>query len=251
MRGTGKAGEAWRLEQAESLPRARDGDDTEGALTPEIGITPACAGRGRSWGTVTVAVRNHSRVRGTGGMAYQEGARASESLPRARDGGSVPRQRKKPTGITPACAGRGKRYGEPSCEPWNHSRVRGTGFSRTATLELSRESLPRARDGASLNCFIATEAGITPACAGRGDLYFGAGATDGNHSRVRGTGTPLPTRSPRWLESLPRARDGETEAHFPCAAAGITPACAGRGASQISCTPRPRNHSRVRGTGPQ
>ncbi len=115
--------------------------------------------------------------------------------------------------------------------------------------ELFSESLPRARDGALGECWLAVnggitpacagrgghahqhpcDGGITPACAGRGPPAWRVGAGVRNHSRVRGTGTPAGRLTLARMESLPRARDGGS----PNPGRGVD---AG-------------NHSRVRGTG--
>ncbi len=229
MRGTGNDSAELTPMRRESLPRARDGVVSHDEPSASLGITPACAGRGPPAGSTGRAAGNHSRVRGTGAIGMTPPTCTWESLPRARDGVARPGFPDHDRGITPACAGRGRRWFLLRGRGGNHSRVRGTGSVAGGRPRHREESLPRARDGGCVSHRNGPVFGITPACAGRGTPPRERQAESWNHSRVRGTGHAHGGRGTDDHESLPRARDGGVTVNGNNARKGITPACAGRG----------------------
>ena len=76
-----------------------------------------------------------------------------------------------PTGITPACAGRSYKPGETDFSAEDHPRVCGEKCCRTSLSRRSWGSPPRVRGEAGRSPQVASNLGITPACAGRRSEY--------------------------------------------------------------------------------
>jgi len=192
--------------------------------------------------------RNHSRAGGTepAGTLYDDVT--TESLPRGRDGGRHRGATHRPTGITPARAGRRPRTRPTRRSRRNHSRAGGTEAYLHVDGGGDGESLPRGRDGVDVEPHRGLVEGITPARAGRRPRDAVREARGWNHSRAGGTETASPSSSRPRSESLPRGRDGVARdaPHWP--SPGITPARAGRSPTGPGPATPVRNHSRAGGT---
>ena len=171
-----------------------------------------------------------------------------ESLPRGRDGAVTVARWHEPPGITPARAGRSPRRHPSRRLPRNHSRAGGTEAWTRLPAEVTRESLPRGRDGGHTGPGRLTHHGITPARAGRSRPRPARTPRAWNHSRAGGTEPRLhwPTRA--HGESLPRGRDGAGDGEAHRLRRGITPARAGRRPCGRCSGTGPGNHSRAGGT---
>jgi len=192
--------------------------------------------------------RNHSRAGGTepAGTLYDDVT--TESLPRGRDGDRHRGATHRPTGITPARAGRRPRTRPTRRSRRNHSRAGGTEAYLHVDGGGDGESLPRGRDGVDVEPHRGLVEGITPARAGRRPRDAVREARGWNHSRAGGTETASPSSSRPRSESLPRGRDGVARdaPHWP--SPGITPARAGRSPTGPGPATPVRNHSRAGGT---
>ena len=130
-------------------------------------------------------------------------------------------------GITPACAGKSLLHSPLERQMWDHPRVCG---EKLLTLYLSASKLgspPRVRGKVSKYFYSIRHDGITPACAGKSDDYFGKTLHHhGSPPRVRGKVSVFPASRP---------------------ALRITPACAGKSILPAIRSNFSRDHPRVCG----
>ena len=231
-----------------SPPRARGRAARVELEVPEVGITPACAGKSVPRVQVLAADRDHPRVRGEehdGPMGAGQGRdhprvrgeEASKNDPLVVVGGSPPRARGREAqhlavpqhaGITPACAGKRRLPGPEGLRRRDHPRVRGEELKRTRRVGWGRGSPPRARGRDGIQEVGTRSFGITPACAGKRRTHWESCWQVQDHPRVRGEERSHDSCVLLELGSPPRARgrDGRRSERRP--AAGITPACAGK-----------------------
>ena len=173
-----------------SPPRARGEGRRGGLIGAPRGITPACAGRSRQNEPWLYPATDHPRVRGEKSTRFSYRLRFPGSPPRARGEGCTTALAPASRRITPACAGRR----EPRCQncktQTDHPRVRGEKRRVPGSVKEAKGSPPRARGEVSVVVLRRVRGGITPACAGRSQLY-GIGAGVGrDHPRVRGEKSP-------------------------------------------------------------
>ena len=190
---------------------------------------------------------DHPRVRGEQDDISEFTNTSEGSPPRARGAGQRLRDRVRPAGITPACAGSRTRRTRRRPSARDHPRVRGeqqcSGFEPVDDLG----SPPRARGAvrpAPVSCI---SRGITPACAGSRADRAGPAGSARDHPRVRGEQAGARTSNCTTAGSPPRARGAGDVRAAGLGAAGITPACAGSRACWRSFALRGGDHPRVRG----
>ena len=150
------------------------------------GITPACAGRRRTFPAITSMAQDHPRVRGEKEGVPDAGKIEAGSPPRARgeDGGGDDWHRC--GGITPACAGRSGANLLDFSKITDHPRVRGEKHQRHGYVRPRQGSPPRARGEEQVFRTLVKRRGITPACAGRSDAGVTMRKLLWDHPRVRG-----------------------------------------------------------------
>ena len=90
--------------------------------------------------------------------------------------------------------------------------------------------------------------GITPACAGQITIPLHGESFNRDHPRLRGTNYSAAGYSKIGKGSPPLARDKCYTCEVFTFDAGITPACAGQIASDLSSSPTSWDHPRLRGT---
>ena len=111
-----------------SPPRVRGEGNSCVTGIIEFGITPACAGRRRTFDKCTYQREDHPRVCGEKGGEQDLGVYRQGSPPRVRgEAGGCAGFRDR-HGITPACAGRSYQSFTKSINGWDHPRVCGEKF---------------------------------------------------------------------------------------------------------------------------
>ena len=149
--------------------------------------------------------------------------------------------------ITPACAGRRERVAWQMFVAGDHPRVCGEKAGGRAAVWPCEGSPPRVRGEDVQPAVIRERRVITPACAGRSCFRLSPSLHLKDHPRV--CGEKQPERGGRWMisGSPPRVRGEEMLRQRRRAAAGITPACAGRSYCTHGCGSAAPDHPRVCG----
>ena len=137
------------------------------ALDVHVGITPACAGRRRTFFRYFVNSKDHPRVCGEKYLNYVFTIPPPGSPPRVRGEDLRQASLKADRGITPACAGRRSAINQFVDMVKDHPRVCGEKFYRFFSHIQPMGSPPRVRGEAGQAVDDVQPAGITPACAGR------------------------------------------------------------------------------------
>ena len=150
-----------------SPPRMR-GKEAAGKLcSPGRGITPAYAGKRRSFSTHPSAIRDHPRVCGEKKEMSQTETPPLGSPPRMRGKELQPVRQGHCPGITPAYAGKSPINVVTSIPPRDHPRVCGEKPSWQSCHDSRPGSPPRMRGKACGNVCNRHRYGITPAYAGK------------------------------------------------------------------------------------
>ena len=217
---------------AGSPPHARGKAAVIGCHVTHLGITPACAGKSSLRRAAIGDPRDHPRMRGEklfgdGSLSFAQG-----SPPHARgkdlDRGALGRL----AGITPACAGKRWSSWLSPGQRRDHPRMRGEKLSRPPDMLSRRGSPPHARGKGSYLKRLKTSVGITPACAGKSSAIFAAVSACRDHPRMRGEKGQKALFRVANTGSPPHARGKAVHVCPGAAAAGITPACAGKSLEQ-------------------
>ena len=211
-----------------SPPRVRGGAAPDNSCWAWEGITPACAGRSRLYGTCPSPRRDHPRVCGEEGTARSCSGSVPGSPPRVRGGGWKPKWQPRWRRITPACAGRSECGSSLMRSIRDHPRVCGEEASASHSAPSATGSPPRVRGGVARDIGTEVDARITPACAGRSARSGTPAVRAPDHPRVCGEEPYLGFFRDAVQGSPPRVRGGADEALTPGLHPRITPACAGR-----------------------
>ena len=169
-------------------------------------ITPACAGKTRSFKIVRVELPDHPRMRGEDKKVTKEGFQISGSPPHARGRPALLFRRFPDFGITPACAGKTQSAPSARSATPDHPRMRGEDRGSMRAGLSVQGSPPHARGRLRPLRRTGLSRGITPACAGKTDTDFNFDVTDSDHPRMRGE--DLDGLGPEWRYggSPPHAR---------------------------------------------
>ena len=230
-------GEKWFANHASSRtrgspPRARGEATSLAASAPELGITPACAGRSASQSYCSCPCRDHPRVRGEKYPGLEEYKAERGSPPRARGEGDVAQALAPHPGITPACAGRSGSGVDGDVRREDHPRVRGEKPLEGRAGGGVNGSPPRARGEGKAGARPALPPRITPACAGRRAIRGHYTKHYMDHPRVRGEKDMPKIDAGIPYGSPPRARGEGGDIGDNTGFIRITPACAGRSAPE-------------------
>ena len=192
------------------------------------GITPACAGKRPSCKARATGHWDHPRVRGEKPRRLPSPLLASGSPPRARGKVLTTRIAMAARRITPACAGKSRRWAMAGKSALDHPRVRGEKHAPARVQTVAPGSPPRAR-GKGRECHVERMLpGITPACAGKRRLRSLRPLRRKDHPRVCGEkfARIAPAFSVRG--SPPRVRGKGIRRLRSISLYRITPACAGK-----------------------
>ena len=155
-----------------SPPRVRGKGCSAVSCSAPYRITPACAGKSRSWTKTKSSGGDHPRVCGEKPLYISRYMACAGSPPRVRGKVSTAFWNPSSVGITPACAGKRKSCPRLKAACRDHPRVCGEKFLAGGCLVGWLGSPPRVRGKAAGGAGGNHPAGITPACAGksRGDV---------------------------------------------------------------------------------
>ena len=150
-----------------SPPRVRGKAKNRCRSCPLTRITPACAGKRRSYIRTTALLRDHPRVCGEKFWALVRAVMALGSPPRMRGKDVYTVLKINPSGITPAYAGKRQSWTSATWLQRDHPRVCGEKFPTSSLWQTVPGSPPRVRGKviSSLQCDFLS--GITPAYAGK------------------------------------------------------------------------------------
>ena len=194
-------------------------------------------------------------------------ARSSGSSPRVRGAGGRRRDRTRPFGIIPACAGSSIRPVARPPRRRDHPRVCGEQLLYSLPLTFLQGSSPRVRGAVVTVRGTRLHDGIIPACAGSRGKSPCCGSRSRDHPRVCGEqlvtlvgkvcpcgssprvrGAVPPWRGERRMGgSSPRVRGAVLGHELFVLRVGIIPACAGSRRSTASPSARRGDHPRVCG----
>ena len=212
-----------------------------------FGITPAHAGKSSHHYSTHRVTPDHPRPRGEKWPPPWLTSRRRGSPPPTRGKAARRCIIRLPNGITPAHAGKSIPLKMHSSTGKDHPRPRGEKLYAARLIVVVGGSPPPTRGKACKNVAYRTQAGITPAHAGKRYGLRSASALARDHPRPRGEkerggrrpagawGSPPPTRGKG------AARPARTVEN------GITPAHAGKSAQAIGVLPSCTDHPRPRG----
>ena len=130
--------------------------------------------------------------------------------------------------ITPACAGKSGFRSSCCRRPWDHPRVCGEKWLSVLRIRPFLGSPPRVRGKVFYSPDSPSEAGITPACAGKRRTDSKATLPHEDHPRVCGEKAQWLFFAGFALGSPPRVRGKGLQQSQSTARHRITPACAGK-----------------------
>ena len=192
------------------------------------GITPAYAGKSIWLPSCPVCRWDHPRVCGE---------KQSDALSAYQQAGSPPRMRGKvpvlvllvcPLGITPAYAGKSKKWRRKTLRHSDHPRVCGEKEFERSLTAFHMGSPPRMRGKGLRAGITARPGGITPAYAGKSSFGAFDIPPDRDHPRVCGEKAELLRRKQRLQGSPPRMRGKAFSPAVALLPLRITPAYAGK-----------------------
>ena len=153
-------------------------------------------------------------------------------------------------GITPACAGKTSRLIRSDCALRDHPRVCGKNVICLVFSSVSIGSPPRVREKLTIATYKGLCLGITPACAGKTQIFRPSECLPRDHPRVCGKNAIVAPFFACAPGSPPRVREklGYRHArHYP---SRITPACAGKTTKSKTHYWWREDHPRVCGKNP-
>ena len=208
------------------LTRGKEGGGSVGM--PIDGITPAYAGKSRTYGDLVHIAWDHPRLRGE---------KLSRSCIKACSRGSPPLTRGKERrlarkrrlyGITPAYAGKRSAKKKKQQSLKDHPRLRGEKPQERQSKNPAKGSPPLTRGKGFLVAIIGVLARITPAYAGKSSLFDLVYCNPEDHPRLRGEKSFLFSSLFFFVGSPPLTRGKVTAICFVMAFFRITPAYAGK-----------------------
>ena len=211
-----------------SPPRMRGKVPSGRSCTPKPGITPAYAGKRRSYPPAAPADRDHPRVCGEKRLRTSFCFSDAGSPPRMRGKGGLILLLRQLIGITPAYAGKSGCGLLSVFQTQDHPRVCGEKPCRCRYPVQPSGSPPRMRGKAASEGVTRNGSGITPAYAGKSAMFQRSGAVSRDHPRVCGEkGHNIVCRF-GGIGSPPRMRGKDLLGGFRAAQHRITPAYAGK-----------------------
>ena len=151
------------------------------------------------------------------------------------------------SGITPACAGKSRRFFVFVWFKEDHPRVCGEKRLLLHIPERSWGSPPRVRGKVEQRIKDYQAAWITPACAGKRSKSWHSHSPQKDHPRVCGEKCQSTPASPQIIGSPPRVRGKVSKYASKPADYRITPACAGKRPQAACLVLTSEDHPRVCG----
>ena len=191
-------------------------------------ITPAYAGKSSRPLRPPECRKDHPRVCGEKQKKSPTGLVTRGSPPHVRGKGADEQGVGGVAGITPAYAGKRVRCSQQALPCTDHPRMCGEKRQDRLDYYVPQGSPPHVR-GKELRvetCF--ADNGITPACAGKSNLFVFRRIEPKDHPRVCGEKLYTPCVIAPNVGSPPRMRGKVIHALCYCAQCGITPAYAGK-----------------------
>ena len=230
-----------------SPPRVRGKVSCHCWITPQLGITPACAGKRLCYPFFLSPLWDHPRVCGEKSGSSPGSIGSPGSPPRVRGKAALWRVSRPLFRITPACAGKSLGCAQGLTRAQDHPRVCGEKCQPGPRSPGWAGSPPRVRGKARSHAQLHDDAGITPACAGKRALPAPPAGGSWDHPRVCGEKRVTPSRWTQRQGSPPRVRGKALSVCWPLVWIRITPACAGKSDACRPVFPLSEDHPRVCG----
>ena len=205
-------------------------------VSEPLGITPAYAGKRGSGSLPRSCRRDHPRVCGKKVTVIRSQTINEGSPPRVRGKGTLRELKRFSSGITPACAGKSRRFFVFVWFKEDHPRVCGEKRLLLHIPERSWGSPPRVRGKVEQRIKDYQAAWITPACAGKRSKSWHSHSPQKDHPRVCGEKCQSTPASPQIIGSPPRVRGKGSKSPVTVRLMGITPACAGKSRDAAAST---------------
>ena len=171
----------------------------------------------------------------------------SGSPPRMRGKGICFRLEKRPRGITPACAGKSKCRLVSCGHIWDHPRMCGEKLFAFLVFCPNIGSPPHVRGKDANKVLWMEKFRITPACAGKSHRRSNLHVQQGDHPRMCGDKSLLPSSPSQRMGSPPHVRGKAVKLAQYFDVTGITPACAGKSPSFRMISNKNGDHPRMCG----
>ena len=195
-----------------SPPRVREKHKLAVHDEAHLGITPACAGKTKTYLLQNDLGRDHPRVCGKNSVSFAKLLKGSGSPPRVREKLFDEVEKGHREGITPACAGKTHVKCRQHYVLWDHPRVCGKNSINQDVESARLGSPPRVREKPVSPAINSVEIGITPACAGKTTKKSWCCLLERDHPRVCGKNVLDQTQAfSRW-GSPPRVREKPVQA---------------------------------------
>ena len=156
-------------------------------------IIPACAGNTKPHRRSPAPTPDHPRMRGEHIRIGTVILRDEGSSPHARGTPAIKAAIKDGRGIIPACAGNTSGRWHGNVYRWDHPRMRGEHSIAFLTICVIAGLSPHARGTPGLIDEGYTGSRIIPACAGNTSSVFSTGLSSGDHPRMRGEHSTIPS----------------------------------------------------------
>ena len=150
-------------------------------------------------------------------------------------------------GITPACAGKSVRTCTLLFSPWDHPRMCGEKLTRKSAINCGSGSPPHVRGKDANKVLWMEKFRITPACAGKSHRRSNLHVQQGDHPRMCGEKSLLPSSPSQRMGLPPHVRGKAVKLAQYFDVTGITPACAGKSPSFRMISNKNGDHPRMCG----
>ena len=190
-------GEKWFIRSSNALPSGSPppmrGKAHKAFLTRHrSGITPAYAGKSPNPSLILVVIGDHPRLCGEKFSRVSPSARTSGSPPPMRGKDEDHRTKAVMSGITPAYAGKSTRSRIHHQFSRDHPRLCGEKIKPVHPLLPPPGSPPPMRGKATANGFLYWNPRITPAYAGKRQIFMRSVCSSQDHPRLCGEKQPVP-----------------------------------------------------------
>ena len=217
-------------------------------LVPEpLGITPAYAGKRDLFPAGKTAPRDHPRMCGEKLFAFLVFCPNIGSPPHVRGKEGKEYLQETESRITPACAGKSVRTCTLLFSPWDHPRMCGEKLTRKSAINCGSGSPPHVRGKDANKVLWMEKFRITPACAGKSHRRSNLHVQQGDHPRMCGEKSLLPSSPSQRMGSPPHVRGKAVKLAQYFDVTGITPACAGKSPSFRMISNKNGDHPRMCG----